>query len=706
MQLTTNSNSLHTNSRQNETATHRQNIYIIFVDFSVSDTSEIISLLRSKQFAPRGRNVDSLETLFETLSERVWDIIICKELFSSFDPLTMIKKLNTSEKDLPVIMLSEQATEETTTQALLNHVQALLPSNNAELLHIHITREYAHLEARRQVRLMQLQLSEYQKRSKLLMDCSLMAICFISNQRIIYLNDAFCRLFGYQVIDQLLNKPLSSLVAIQERKGLAKLVSDFLDSNQNKQTYQLLGKRADDSNFTIHLALQHAYYQDNACLEITIEDNSAATLQSKFDDLDPITGLYNERYFSTTLESNVRQAQRGGNDCQLLYIDILNLDATKKQYGTEASKMLARDITDILNEVFNKSHIKARIDDTRFTVIYSDPDIDKAIIITNTLYQRFTKHKLTLGDEEIGIECAIAIVPISETTAGVSQILDRGREVILQCLASEDDSIGVFNIEHSHKQQEQTQSIQQAIDAIDNDRLRLLFQPLVPLVFHSDQHHYEVLLRMIGDDDENIPPAQFFQSMEFANLNEKMDRWVVKNSAAQLREQLDKEKKVKFFISVTDTVWEQQDLLVWIADLLRESRIPADHIVIQISETESVNSLPRAKYFVDGLRKLNCLICLKHYGSTNSSQDVLKTLDPHYIKFDASYIQEISEDTGYDSNFEELLINLTNLGKITIAPQVETPKIMSLLWKHGVGMVQGYYLQAPDEYMCYDFDGN
>ncbi len=706
MQLTANNNAFLNTTQQSDTTAHRQNIYIIFVDFSDSDTSEIISLLRNNNFAPRGRNLTNLKELFETLSERVWDLIICKEQLDGFDRLTMIKKLNALEKDIPVIMLDEKVDEDSITKALLNDVQAVLPLHNTDLLLIYITREYAHLETRRQVRLMQLQLSEYQKSSKLLMDCSLMAICFISNLKIIYLNDAFSRLFGYQVKDLLLNKPLSNLVAPQERKGLTKLVSDFLDSNQKKQPYQLLGKRADDSNFTVHLALQHAYYQDSACIEITIENDNSASLQSKFDDLDPITGLYNESYFSNTLESNVRQAQKGGHDCQLLYIDILNLDETKKQFGTEASKTLARDITDILKEVFNKSHIKARIDDNLFTVIYSDPDIDKAITITNTLYHKFTQHKSKLDDQVMEIECAIAIVPITETTAGVSQILERGEEVIQQCLASEDDRISVFNIEHSNKQQQQIQSIAQATYAIDNDRLRLLFQPLVPLVFSSDQHHYEVLLRMIGDDNENIPPAQFFDSMAFANLNEKMDRWVVKHSAAQLRKKLDDQQKIKFFISVTDTVWEQQDLLVWIADLLRESRIPADHLVIQISETESANSLSRAKYFVDGLRKLNCLICLKHYGSTNSSHNILKTLDPHYIKFDASYIQEISDETGYDANFEALLIDLTNLGKITIAPQVETPKIMSLLWKHGVGMVQGYYLQAPDEDMCYDFDGN
>lgn len=695
----------HTTS-SSDRVTHRKNIYVIFIEFNDSDTSDIISLLRSHNFAPRGRNVEDWEQITQALSERVWDIIICKEQLNSFDPLSMIKKLHALEKDIPVIMLSETFVPERINVALQNDVQAFLPLNQPKLLLIHLEREYSHLETRRQARLTQLQLSECQKRNKLLMDCSSMPICFVSNQKVIYLNEAFCRLFGYQVTDQLLHKPLAALVASQERKGLTKLISEFLDTRQSKQTYQLLGRRADDSNFTLHLALQQAHYQDMSCIEITIENDISNAQQTKFDDLDPITGLYNGNYFSSTLEGNVRQAQRGSNDCHLLYIDILNLAQTKQQLGTEASKMLARDITDILNETFNKSHLKSRIKDNIFTVIYSDPDVDKAINITNTLYHRFKNHLSKLDNQTIEVSSAIAIVPISETTASVAQILKRGEEVIQQCLESEDDRVSVFNIELSSAQQEQIQSIEQATYAIENNRLRLLFQPIVPLVFSSDQHYYEVLLRMVGDEDEDIPPAHFFDSMAYANLNERMDRWVINDSTQQLRQQLDSHQQLKLFISITDTVWEQQDFLVWIVEILRSTRIPADHLVIQISETEAASSLSRAKYFVEGLRKLNCLICLKHYGSTNNSHNVLKTLDPHYIKFDASYIQDISEGTNYDANFETLLSDLNSLGKITIAPQVETPKVISTLWKFGIGMVQGYYFQAPDKKLCYDFTSN
>ncbi|MFT5707674.1 MAG: EAL domain-containing protein (putative c-di-GMP-specific phosphodiesterase class I) [Oceanospirillaceae bacterium] len=286
--------------------------------------------------------------------------------------------------------------------------------------------------------------------------------------------------------------------------------------------------------------------------------------------------------------------------------------------------------------------------------------------------------------------------------------MERGQQTILQCtkVAEDKPKVLAFNITYGQDDADQQQSADQAIEAIKSNNLRLLFQPLVPLVFNSEQQHYEVLLRMIGPNNQNIPPAKFLAGVEHANLNEKMDRWVITQSIQQLRGELDKNKRLKLFISVTDTVWEGEALLLWIAEILRKSRIQADHLVIQISETQSANSLSRAKHFVDGLRQLHCLICLKHYGSTQDSKNILKTLNPDYIKFDASFIHELSEDSNFNNSFEDLLSNLNNLGKITIAPQVENPKVMSLLWKSGVGMVQGYYLQAPEEKMGYDFVGN
>ncbi|MCJ8337620.1 MAG: EAL domain-containing protein [Pseudomonadales bacterium] len=686
----------------------QKNIYILFVEFSSAESSSIISYLRAHQLSPRGQSTNSVQEVVSALRERSWDLILCKSQQGSFDPFALTKELTHLEKDIPVLQLVEHPTEEDIAEGLKNNMQAVLATDQYDLMLLHIQREYSHLESRRRSRQLQLQLSESQKRCQHLMDNSALAISFVRNQKIVYVNHAFCELFGYQTAELLLNKSMQMLVADQERKGMSKLFATFIDSGQSKLPYQLLAQRADKSNFAAHLELQLVQFNNDECIEIAIDSAKLYSQESKFADIDAITGLYNLQYFTDSLESILRLAQRGGNDCHLLLIDILNVRSTRSQYGNNASRSLIRDTAELLNQDFSKTHLKARIADSLFAVIYLDPNTHKTQQIAEELYLRISHQPTKVAEQTIYLQCAIGIVTLSDTSPSTLGVIERGQKAIRQAqkLTPDLPAVTLYSQEINGFNRRELQSIEQAREAITQQKLRLLFQPLVPLAFSSEQQHYEVLLRMIGADNENIPPARFLTSIDHADLNEHMDRWVLSESISQYKQQLAQHNQLKLFISVTDTVWERQDLLIWVADLLRQSRINADHIVIQLSETECANKLTQASYFVAGLRKLNCLVCLKHYGSTNNSEIILKTLDPDYIKFDSSYIRDFSDQELIDPSFKKLLSNLKSRDKITIVPHVEDPKVMSMLWKSGVCMIQGYYLQVPNEVMDYDFNNN
>lgn len=679
----------------------RKNIYILFIEFDSTHTSAIISFLRENQFAPRGKNLSSMDELYTALAERSWDLILCQSQQSSFDPFAMGRELAAMEKDIPIIQLHQQPSHQDITQALLNKIQAVLPLEDHPLLLLFIQREYSLLEDRRQARQLQQRLEDSKKRCKLLMDHSTLAIAFLDNQKIVYLNEAFCHLFGYQVTTLLLNRSIFILVAPEERTAIEQLTTTFDDHLHAKQTYQLLAKRADKSNFTAHLELQKIEFNHRDCIEILINSKQQLLNKNTFEDMDAITGLYNLKYFTSALESTIRQAQQGGHDCHLFFINIINLIDIRSQLGSEASRSLARDSADILNDELSKVHLKARISDDTFAIIYSDPDLHKSKQVATTIFDRLCSHITHFEDNLIEPQCIVAIVPLTDTSPSVQHIFERGQSSINNC--QQTPQVAVFNGEHDVLFNSDILSIAQVKNALEANQLQLLFQPLVPLVFNSDYQHYEVLLRMLDENNRIIPPAQFLSSIENGDLSEDMDRWVISQSIDRFRKHLESNEQLKLFISVTDTVWQREGFLPWLAEQLRLSRIQADHIVIQISESESSNKLSEAEFFVNSLRQLNCLICLKHYGSTNNSKNILKTLDPDYVKFDGSYIQELADDAILDSNFATLLSNLTNLGKITIAPQVEHPHVMSILWKSGLGMVQGYYLQPPEKEMIYQF---
>src|SRR6202012_6049005 len=62
-------------------------------------------------------------------------------------------------------------------------------------------------------------------------------------------------------------------------------------------------------------------------------------------------------------------------------------------------------------------------------------------------------------------------------------------------------------------------------DAIDEDRLVLYSQPIIPLA--GGEASEELLLRMVGPDGQTIPPGSFLAVAERYGLIVEIDRWVI-----------------------------------------------------------------------------------------------------------------------------------------------------------------------------------
>ena len=81
--------------------------------------------------------------------------------------------------------------------------------------------------------------------------------------------------------------------------------------------------------------------------------------------------------------------------------------------------------------------------------------------------------------------------------------------------------------------------------ALDNNCFELYLQRIQNVQNkETSSEHYEVLLRMIGDEGEIIPPGAFLPAAERFNLVGSIDRWVVENVFKKLQE-LKKNKKIQ-----------------------------------------------------------------------------------------------------------------------------------------------------------------
>lgn len=170
-----------------------------------------------------------------------------------------------------------------------------------------------------------------------------------------------------------------------------------------------------------------------------------------------------------------------------------------------------------------------------------------------------------------------------------------------------------------------------------------------------------------------------------------------------MRQSLDQGKRHRLFINVTGRTLRNKSLLPWFAEQLRSLRLPADHFVFQISEVDALAAPAYYKAFCKALHKLHCRICLKHFGSTSESNYVIADAKVDFVKLDSSYLKEMNRNSLSPKQMAQMIQPLKENGIELIAPMVEDTAQMRQLFRMGINMVQGHYLQPPQPEMQYDF---
>jgi PAS domain S-box-containing protein len=225
-------------------------------------------------------------------------------------------------------------------------------------------------------------------------------------------------------------------------------------------------------------------------------------------------------------------------------------------------------------------------------------------------------------------------------------------------------------------------------DAIDEDRLVLYSQPIVPLV-DDEPGSQELLLRMIGPDGRVITPNQFLPAAERYGLIGEIDRWVLTrairwaSNGSRVEANLSAE-------SITD-----RELLPFIEEELHRSGADPSKIVFELTETAFMHDLDAAETFAHGLVALGCGLALDDFGTGFGSFTYLKRLPVKILKIDIEFVRDLPSNPA-NQNLVKAIVNLAHgFGQQTIAEGVENEETLSLLRQYGVDFAQGFHLGRP-----------
>jgi len=413
---------------------------------------------------------------------------------------------------------------------------------------------------------------------------------------------------------------------------------------------------------------------------------------------DLLTGLYNRRKFEEVLEEiliNVREEERHHS---LLYLDLDNFKIVNDTCGHVAGDELLKQLPTLLNDVLRSGDIVARLGGDEFGIILENCGVQQAATIADKVRETIKNYRFIWDDATFEIGVSIGVIGIDADNCNMSQVMSSAD---IACYAAKDSGrnrIHVYEpsdeaVTERYGQMHWTARISKALE---EGRFRLYQQPIVG-VLDQNRNHLEMLLRMIDEEGNMVPPGAFMPAAERYGLMPELDRWVISEVFEHISRNIHDESSERVFgINLSGDSVNDSQLLSFILEEKDRTGISLSNVCFEITETVAISNLSKATLFINELKNYGCQFALDDFGSGLSSFAYLKSLPVNYLKIDGGFVRDVSRD-----DIDRAMVeSIQQVGKVmhlsTIAEHVEDEMTLKVLRKIGVDFVQGYHLGRPE----------
>jgi len=403
--------------------------------------------------------------------------------------------------------------------------------------------------------------------------------------------------------------------------------------------------------------------------------------------------------FEHHLRMALAKAQLHGEQACVLGVDIDRMKVINDTLGREAGDALIASVGELIKEQVRDSDGVARLGSDEFGILLGNCSTEQSLRVADKLCQRARQMDFAWQGERFDASLSIGIVPLGDGGDGVEQILST---LDLTCQAAKEQGLNQVQVYQHHDADLASRKaamywVARLQSALREDRFCLHAQLIAPMEPTTHRTHYEVLIRLPGDDGRMIPPGLFIPPAERYGLMPAIDRWVFKRLLDELGGLWRKTGRLEavFSINLSGPTLTDSVFLDYVVTELGSVSFPLDRLCFEITETAAIAKLEAAKRFIAEVKRMGCSFALDDFGSGLSSYAYLKNLDVDLVKIDGSFITNILEDPVSDVMVQSVIAIARQMGIATVAEFVESSAIQERLRVLGVDYVQGYIVGKP-----------
>ncbi|MDF2177843.1 EAL domain-containing protein [Aliiglaciecola sp. CAU 1673] len=524
------------------------------------------------------------------------------------------------------------------------------------------------------------------------------------NGKLITTNPAMCSLFGYENEQQMLSecRNTSQLYANQaDRQALL----EEIKKNGVVLGKEIRGVKRNGSEFWFSISVQmrrenKEEFMFGAIADITERKESNMSLEYMATH-DPLTGVYNRREFERRLRKALRNAESQDSELTLLYMDLDQFKVVNDTCGHKAGDVLIKQLSQQLNQVVETKGLLARLGGDEFGVLLeSDQANDQnAYLLANKILNVVQQFRFFWENRIFTLGISIGLVPYTKQVHSPEQLLSMADSACYMAKEQGRNQIHTYSKKDDKIQRYETELhwVSLINKALTENRFELYYQHYHPLAKLAQGYHYEILLRMQGDEGEQlVSPGLFMPAAERYNLTAQIDRWVIEHYFQWLSQNPEhKEQLIRANINLSGHSLGDKELRLFVLNAFEKYGIPYQKVCFEITESMAIIKMDETLQFIKTFHQLGCRFALDDFGSGFSSYGYLKSLPVNYVKIDGGFVKDLLNDPVSMAMVSSIKEVAKAMGMKTVAEFVESKEIMVELGKMGVDYAQGYGVAKP-----------
>lgn len=231
--------------------------------------------------------------------------------------------------------------------------------------------------------------------------------------------------------------------------------------------------------------------------------------------------------------------------------------------------------------------------------------------------------------------------------------------------------------------------------AIDEDQLKMVFQPVVDL----EQRRMigaEALLRWDHPKLGPISPAQFIPIIESTGMSDRYGLWVLNAACREARLWQDEGLTgVKVAVNLSARQLTDPDLKDKVVRTLQRHDLPAKALEFELTETAAMADADRTFHLFGALREIGISLAIDDFGAGYSSLGYLKKLPFDKLKIDREFVTDVDSRRDSAAICRALIELCRGLDLLVLAEGVENAREVEALRALGCNVFQGYHFSKP-----------